>query len=185
MKSFLFLLPFIISISLFGQHDTAILYRLVKHLKTDIFKNELIQNVDKEIAESIRDYPAIKKRAKGYRKDVYQRRDFWLSDIQCFILDSLVTTPVLSSKVIRESDSLYYLQYDTLFHVKKYHTDISTCAKTALIEARFLSSSVVEIGHYEGGFINGRRKFGELNRIRFQIIGDKIVILFMNSIFYG
>jgi hypothetical protein len=185
MKSFLFLIPFFTSISLLGQYDTAILYRIVRHLKTDIFKKELIQNVDKEIAESIRDYPAIRKRAKGYRSDVYQRRDFWLSDIQCFILDSLVTTPVLSSKVIRESDSLYYLQYDTLFDVKKYHADISTCTETVLIEAKFLSPSVVEIGHYEGGFINGKRKFEELNKIRFQIIGDKIVILFLNSIFYG
>ena len=185
MKSFLFLILFFTSISLFAQYDTTILHHIVRHLKTDIFKNELVQNVDKEIAESIRDYPAIRKRAKGYRNDVYQRRDFWLSDIQCFILDSLVTTPVLSSKVIRESDSLYYLQYDTLFDVKKYHADISTCTDTVLIEAKFLSPSVIEIGHYEGGFINGRRKFGELNRIRFQIIGDKVVILFMNSIFYG
>jgi len=185
MKSFLFLIFFFISTSLFGQYDTAILGRLVKHLQTEIFKNDLIQNVDKEIAESIVDYPTIRKRAKRYRKDVYERRDFWLSDIQCFVLDSLVTTPVLLSKGIRESNSLYYLQYDTLFGVKKYHADISTCTETLLIEAKFLSPSIVEIGHYKGGFINGKRKFGELNRIRFQIIGDKIVILFMNSIFYG
>ena len=185
MKSFLFLISFVTSISLFAQYDTAMLGKLVSHLNTATFKKDLIQNVDKEIAESIKEYPAIRKRARGYRKDVYQRRDFWLSGTRCFILDSLVMTPVLSSRVIRNSDSLYYLQYDTLYGNKKYHSNISTCSENILIEAKFLSPSIIEIGHYEGGVINGRRKFGELNRIRFQFIGGTFVVLFMNSIFYG
>jgi hypothetical protein len=119
MKRIVFISLFFIGIKGAGQYDTSRIRIVFDYLQTDNLKSSLEQMSDRQTEKNIREYKAIRKRARSYRKQQKGTVLFWTSSGRCFIPSNDYFIPDTSTRYSRDDeDSISFRRFTKQLVIK-------------------------------------------------------------------
>lgn len=160
---------FFIGIKGSGQYDTSGIRIVFDYLQTDNFKSSLEQISDRQAKKDIREYKAIRKRARSYRKQQKETVLFWTSSGRCFIPSNDYFIPDTSSRYSRNGeDSLAFRRFTKqVLNITYLPLNNLQCAEKISANVYQMSNHILELRHFIG--VDNGIKFGYTEILRFSV----------------
>ncbi len=174
MRIKILLLLSFISLRLSAQYDTSLISKAFVFIKTDEFKTALKNYTEAEISKNIQTYPAIRKRANRYKKDIRTRMNFWIINT-CLVPENFYFIPDTSGR-FDFSDSAIHKR----FSKHDYKRSSLNCDNSILVTPIFLDYQTIQLQHF-----SGHMPFGESNIIKLKFVADHFQFVSRGGVIYN
>jgi hypothetical protein len=176
MKKLALLVLVFISLKGTAQYSIAHIAAVYDYLHSTECKSAIEQLSDQRTEKDIREYPAIRKRAKAYRKEQKGLVLFWTSPGKCFIRGNTYFIPDSTSGE-RRNDRDSIMGFNR-FISKKIDTSLAIsprvgCAGEMTTRFYYLTPEIVEVRYFPDW--EAPVKFGYEDILRFKIDKNGVV----------